>query len=156
MNYKIQILFFCLLFILDASSSFSQPSGMRKRRWRDESPCWRALELNLSQEQRKSLDLIHQTYFREVQLLRLQLFTKQLELRELITNPTVKTESILGKDLEIIELQSKQEEKSVEYLIKIRNLLSPEQLRNWCPEQELPGSRQMMHGTGPMKPIPPD
>lgn len=156
MKFKMQILFFCLLFILDASSSFSQPSGMRTRRWRDKSPCWRASELNLSQEQRKSLDLIHQTYFREIQLLRLQLFTKQLELRELITNPTVKTESILGKDLEIIELQSKQEEKSVEYLIKIRNLLSPEQLRNWCPEQELPGSRHMMHGIGPMKPMPPE
>jgi Spy/CpxP family protein refolding chaperone len=129
---------------------------MGMRRWRGENPCWRASELNLSQEQRKSLDLIHHTYFRETQLLRLQLFTKRLELRELITNPTVNTESIRGKYLEITDLQSKQEEKFLEYLIKIRNLLPPEQLRNWCPEQEFPASRQMMHRPDPMPPMPPE
>jgi Spy/CpxP family protein refolding chaperone len=119
------------------------------KKWRGEGPCWRASELNLSQEQRKELDLIQQTYFREAQLLRLQLFTKRLELRELLTNPTARTESIRGKYLEIIELQSKQEEKVVEYLIKVRNLLTPEQLQNWCPEQEFPAFRQMMYGTDP-------
>jgi len=55
--------------------------------------------------------------------------------------------------LEIIELQSKQEEKAVEYLIKVRNLLTPEQLKSWCPEQEFPSFRHMMHGTGPMGPM---
>jgi Spy/CpxP family protein refolding chaperone len=124
--------------------------GMRK--WRGEGPCWRASELNLSQEQRKSLDLIQQTYFREAQLFRLQLFTKNIELRELLTNPTTKIESIREKYYEIIELQSKQEEKAVEYLIKVRSLLTLEQLKNWCPEQEFPTFRQMMHGTGPMGP----
>jgi len=56
------------------------------------------------QEQRTSLDLIQQTYFREAQLFRLQLFTKNIELRELLTNPTTKIESIRGKYSEIIEL----------------------------------------------------
>jgi len=154
MKFKIPLLVFFFFFILAASSSFSQPSGMGMRRWREESPCWRASELNLSQEQRKGLDLIHQTYFQEAQHLRRQLFTKRLELRELITNPTVRTESIRGKNLEIIDLQSKQEEKATEYLIKVRNLLTPEQLKNWCPEQEFPPIRQMMHGTGSMRSIP--
>ena len=122
------------------------------KKWRGEGPCWRASELNLSQEQRKSLDLVQQTYFREAQLTRAQLFTKRIELRELLTNPTARTESIRVKSLEIIELQSKQEEKAIEYLIKVRNLLTPEQLQNWCPEQEFPFFRQMMHGTDPMGP----
>jgi Spy/CpxP family protein refolding chaperone len=149
MKFKIQTLIFCFLFILTVSPAFSQPSGKGMKKWRGEGPCWRASELNLSQEQRKELDLIQQTYFREAQLLRLQLFTKRLELRELLTNPTARTESIRGKYLEIIELQSKQEEKVVEYLIKVRNLLTPEQLQNWCPEQEFPAFRQMMYGTDP-------
>jgi Spy/CpxP family protein refolding chaperone len=149
MKPKIQILIFCFLFILTASPSFSQP-GMGMRKWRGEGPCWRASELDLSHEQRKGLDLIQETYFREVQLLRLQLFTRRLELRELLTNPAARTESIRGKYSEIIELRSKQEEKDVEYLIKVRSLLTPEQLKNWCPEQEFPPPRQMMHGTGPM------
>jgi Spy/CpxP family protein refolding chaperone len=156
MRFRLPFLLSLFFFILAASPSFSQPSGMGMRRWRSENPCWRASELNLSEEQRKGLDLIHQTYFRETQPLRLQLFTKRLELRELITNPTVKIESIRGKNLEIIDLQSKQEEKFLEYLIRIRNLLSPEQLRNWCPDQEFPASRQRMHGPGPMTPMPPE
>jgi Spy/CpxP family protein refolding chaperone len=156
MKLKIQLLISVFFFVLAASPSLSQPSGMGMRRWRGENPCWRASELNLSHEQRQGLDLIHQTHFRETQLLRLQLFTKRLELRELITNPTAKTESIRGKNSEIIELQLKQEEKFLEYLIKIRNLLSPEQLRDWCPEQEFPASRQMMHRPDLMTPMRPE
>lgn len=154
MKLKTQILILCLLSVF-ATSSFSQPPGMGMRRWRGESPCWRASDLDLSPEQRKGLDLIQQTYFREVQLLRLQVFTKRLELRELLTNSAARTESIRGKYSEIIELQSKQEEKAAEYLIKVRSLLTPEQLRNWCPEQEFPHPRQMMYGPGPMESMPP-
>ena len=155
MMFKIRVLIFCLFILLMATSSFSQPPGMGMRRWRGESPCWRASDFDLSPEQRKGLDLIQQTYFREVQLLRLQVFTKRLELRELLTNSAARTESIRGKYSEIIELQSKQEEKAVEYLIKVRSLLTPEQLRNWCPEQEFPHSRQMMYGPGPIGSEPP-
>jgi Spy/CpxP family protein refolding chaperone len=153
MKPKIQILIFCFLFTLAVSPSFPQPSGMGMKKWRGENPCWTASELNLSQEQRKNFDLIQLAYFREAQILRLQLLTKHFELRELLTNPTTTTESIRVKYLEIIELQSKQEEKAVEYLIKVRNLLTPEQLKSWCPEQEFPSSRHMMHGTGPMRPM---
>jgi len=152
MNIKIKILIFCFLILFATTSSFSQPSGKGMKKWRGEVPCWRASELNPSQEQKKSLDLIQQTYFQEVQLFRLQLFTKNIELRELLTNPTTKIESIREKYSEIIELQSKQEEKAIEYLIKVRILLTMEQLQNWCPEQEFPAFRQMMHGTGPMGP----
>ena len=129
--------------------------GMGGKSWRGEGPCWRASELNLSQEQRKGLDLIQETYFREAQLIRAQLFTKRLELREFLINPTLRIESIRVKYSEIIELQSQQEEKAIEYLIKVRNLLTPEQLQNWCPEQEFPHIRQMIYGTGPMGSMPP-
>ncbi len=139
------------LFAFMTSSAFSQP-GMGMRRWRGEGQCSKASELNPSQEQRKSLDLLQQTYFREAQLLRLEIFTKNLELRELLTNPSVRVETIRGKSLEITELQSKQEEKAVEYLIKVRNLLSPEQLKTWCPEQEFPYFRQMAPGRRPPGP----
>lgn len=155
MKFKIPALILCFLFALSASPSFSQPPGVGMRKWRGESPCWKASELNLSNEQTKGLDLIQETYFRETQLIRAQLFTKRLELRELLINPTIKIESIRAKSLEITELQSKQEEKTIEYMIKVRNLLTPEQSKNWCPEREFPFSRQMMHGTGPMGPMHP-
>ena len=149
------MLIFFFLLIFAASLSFSQPPGMGMRKGRGEDPCWRAAELDLSREQRKNLEGIQQAYFREAQLLRAQLFTRRLELRELLVSPTVKIESIRSKNLEIIELESKQEEKSIEYLIKVRNLLTPEQLQKWCPEQEFPAFRHMMYGTGPMGPMHP-
>jgi Spy/CpxP family protein refolding chaperone len=155
MKLKTKILILCFLFIFAAFPSFSQPPGMGMRKWRGDYPCWRASDLDLSQEQRKNLELIQQAYFREAQLLRAQLFTKRLELRELLVSPAAKIGSIRAKILEITELQSKQEEKSIEYLIKVRNLLIPEQLQQWCPEQEFPAFRQMMHGPGPMGPMHP-
>ena len=155
MKAKIPIFIFCFLFVFVASPSFSQPPGMGMRKWRGEATCWRASDLDLSQEQRKSLELIQQAYFREAQLLRAQLFTRRLELRELLIGPTIKIESIRAKNSEIIELQSKEEERSVEYLVKVRNLLTPEQLRKWCPEREFPAFRHRMHGTGPMGPMHP-
>jgi len=153
MKVKISLFVFCFLFIFATSSSFSQPPGMGMRKGRGEPTCWRASDLDLSQEQRKNLELIQQAYFREAQLLRAQLFTKRLELRELLTSPTIRIEPIRAKNSEIIELQSKEEERSVEYLVKVRNLLTPEQLRKWCPEQEFPAFRHRMHGTGPMGPM---
>ena len=125
--------------------------GMRK--WRGESPCWKASELNLSNEQTKGLDLIQETYFRETQLIRAQLFTKRLELREFLLNPTMRIESIRVKYSEIIELQSREEEKAIEYLIKVRSLLTQEQLKMWCPELEYPPFRPMRHGPGPKGPM---
>jgi Spy/CpxP family protein refolding chaperone len=155
MKAKIPILIFCFFSTFITSPSFSQPPGMGMRKWGGEAPCWRASDLDLSQEQRKNLELIQQAYFREAQLLRAQLFTKRLELRELLIGPAVKIESIRGKNSEIIELQSKEEERSVEYLVKVKNLLTPEQLQKWCPEQEFPAFRHRMHGTGPMGPMQP-
>src|SRR4030043_755658 len=101
MKSTIILLFTSFFFaILLTSPSFPQGSGMRHgpgmgmRPWKGEGPCWNASELNLSQEQRKGLDLIQQTYFQDTQLIRAQLFTKRLELRELLVNPAVKIDSI--------------------------------------------------------------
>jgi Spy/CpxP family protein refolding chaperone len=153
MKLKIQIFILGLLYILVVFPAFSQPPGIEMKKWRGENPCWRASELDLSQEQRKNLDLIQRTYFREAQILRLQLLTKNSEFRELLTHPATTTTSIRAKYLEIIELQSKQEEKAAEYLIKVRNLLTPEQLKNWSPEQEFPSFRHRMHEPGRMGPM---
>ncbi len=160
MKNKLQIIIYGLIMTLMTSPSFPQSShrgafqetGMK--RGRGESLCWRVQDLDLSIEQRKGLSLIQQNYLQETQLIQKELFTKFLELRELLVNPTVKTESLRGKYIEINELRSKQEEKAIDYLIKVRNLLTPEQLLLWCPEKEFPTFLQMRHGFGPMGHMP--
>ena len=128
---------------------------MEMRPWRGEEPCWRASDLNLSLDQAKKLELIQQSYHKETQILRTELIAKRMELRESITNPGVKAESIRSNYLAIMELRSKLEDKSMEYLIKVRNLLTEEQLKTWCPEQEFPLFRGMLYGPGLWGPLHP-
>jgi len=158
MKFQILTLILFSFFILSIPPSFSKPfgtrlgQGMGMRSWSEDGPCWRASDLNLSPDQGRRLELIQQAYLRETQLLRTELFSKRLELREFLTAPTVNMESIHAKNSEIIELQSKLEEKDIEYLIKVRTILTQEQLKKWCPEQEFPLFRRMMQGPRPMGP----
>jgi hypothetical protein len=153
------------LFIASASQTFSQPPAMPgmgphhgMRYGRGEPTCWAASELTLSPDQAKAYDLLSRTYFQEAKRYRMELFSKRLELREYLTDPSVRTESIQAKNLEIVELQSKLEGKTTEFLIQVRNLLTQEQLKSWCPEQEFPMVQRMMDRPfrmGPMTPGPP-
>jgi Spy/CpxP family protein refolding chaperone len=161
MKLKTTILFFVFIFVFQISPAFSQPpetrsspeTGMTKPR--EELQCLRASDLDLSQGQMKGLELIQQAYFEEIRLLRIQLFSKRLELRESLTNPNPRMESIRRKYWEINELQSRLDLKTIEYLIKLKNLLTHEQLRSWCPEKEFPFLQEMMQGPGPMSPMHP-
>ena len=158
MKLKSFALVFLFLFLF-TSSSFSQAPEKRpgpemgKMHRRGETPCLRASELSLSPDQMKELELIQQPFYRESYLMRAELSSKYFELKEFLTNPIIKIESIHAKNAEIILLQSKLEERAILYLIKVRALLTQEQLKIWCPEQEFPHSRRMMPGPGPMGPM---
>jgi Spy/CpxP family protein refolding chaperone len=161
MKLKIQIFFFILILVFPVFPTFSQPSEKRSspemgmKQQRGETQCLRASDLNLSKEQIRELELIQQANFQEIRFLRIQLFSKRLELREVLTNPTPRIESIRNKYWEINELQSKLDEKTIEYLIRLRTLLTQDQIRSWCPEKEFPFLREMMQGPGPMSPMHP-
>lgn len=150
-----------VFFILLNSSGFSQSLQerssfpMRMGHGKREVKCWRVLELELPLDKQKELQLIQQTFLKETQLLRAQLFTKRLELREMLTNPAIREEMIRPKYLELAEIQAKLEERTMEYLIKIRSFFTSEQLPFWCPEEEIPFYPPMRERHGPMKPIGP-
>src|SRR5512139_3258846 len=101
-------------------------AGMGMRPWRGENRCWKASDLNLSPDQVKGLELINQTYLKETRPLRNDLFSKRLELREFLTNPSIKAESIQLKNAEVLTLESKIGERETDYLIKVRSLLTQE------------------------------
>jgi Spy/CpxP family protein refolding chaperone len=152
---------FSVLVVLIVSGSGAQTvppkpvAGMGMRQWRGETRCWKAAELNLSPDQAKGLEFINQAYLKETRPLRNDLFSKRLELREFLTNPNIKVESIQSKTAEVLALESKIGERETEYLIKVRSLLTQEQLKLWCPEQEFPFLRGMMQRpetTGSMPP----
>jgi Spy/CpxP family protein refolding chaperone len=163
LKLKVITVVFSLLLVFSASLALSQPGaprpvagpGMGMRQWKGENKCWKASDLNLSSDQVKGLDLINQAYLKETRPLRNELFSKRLELREFLTNPTIKGESIQLKNSEVLALESKIGEREIDYLMKVRSLLTQEQLKNWCPEQEFPFLRGMMQRPefmGPMSP----
>ncbi len=142
--------------LFTAAPSSPQAPGIRfGLKWRGEARCWKASDLNLSQEQSKGLDALQQAFFRETQAFRAQIFAKRLELRELLTNPSTRIETIRLKFSEILEQQSRIEEKSIDYLVKVRSLLTPEQLKSWCPEFEFPPFRRMTLGPDSAESMPP-
>jgi len=128
---------------------------MGMRPWRGEDECWRASELILSPDQSKGLELIVRDYFRETQVLRAELISKRLEIRDFLKNPNAKAEVIRSKYSEIDALQSKLDEKTIDYLMRVRGILTQEQLRSWCPELEIPFSRRMMQRPDPRGPMNP-
>ena len=103
---------------------------MGMKPWKGEVRCWKASELNPTQDQMRGLEALQQGFSLETQLLRAQIFTKRLELRELLTDPNTKIDAIRSKSSEILEHQAKLEERSIEYLIKVKDILTAEQLKN--------------------------
>jgi len=161
MNLKTTILLISFIFFIQIFPAFSQPPEMRSSpetemtKPRGQLQCLRASDLDLSKGQMKGLELVQQAYFEEIRLLRIQLFSKRLELRESIINPNPRMESIRSKYWEINELQSRLDQKTIDYLIKLNSILTQEQLRSWCPEKEFPFPQEMMQGPGPMSPMHP-
>ena len=155
------LIVFSLGLLLPICSAFPQTPGskttlgMGMRQWRPDNRCWKASDLNLSPDQTKTLDLISLAYMNDTRLLRTEIFSKRMELREFLTNPSIKPEFIQHKTAEIIALGSKLEERAIEYLMKVRSLLTQDQIKNWCPEQEFQFLRGMMQRpefTGPINP----
>ena len=160
MTLKSLALFFLFLFLFTTPSFSQAPEkrygpGMERMHRRGDFSCPRASDLHLSADQMKELELVQQSFYRDAYLIRTELFSKYLELKEFLTDPIIKIESIQAKNSEIILLQSKLEERTIHFLIKVRALLTQEQLRIWCPEQEFPQSRRMMPGPGPFGPMGP-
>jgi Spy/CpxP family protein refolding chaperone len=159
---KIRIILFLSVFslLIPFHVSHAQPAGMRMkpgmgmRQWGASEHCRKAADLNLSPDQEKTLELIEQTHFSETRVLRAELFLKRLEFRESLTNPSVRVEAIRSNYGEMNDLETKLEEKTLDYLVKIRGILTSEQLKNWCPEQEISLFRRMLHGAEPTGPKP--
>ena len=139
------------------SPGMKPPHEMGGRHWRGGGRCPGASELNPSPDQAKALDQLAQSYIQETKRLRMELLSKRLELREFLTDPSVKSVAIHAKTSEIVELQSKLEQTATDYLLKVRNVLTEDQLKNWCPEQDLFMSQRMMERphSMPHRPPPP-
>jgi Spy/CpxP family protein refolding chaperone len=96
------------------------------------------LDLALTKEQAKALEILRQAYMAEAMPLRRELLPLRVELRYSLQNPNVQPKTLLDLQKRISELQSQLESLSLSYQIKARSLLTKEQLER-LPEGCLSG-----------------
>jgi len=146
-SHVVLALSFLLVFpVIHASAQspgMKPPHEMGGRPWRGEGRCPGVLELSpLQIRQRLSISLVT-VIFRKQGVCAWN-FSQAARTKRISDGPYGEGEAIHAKTSEIVELQSRLEETATDYLLKVRNLLTQEQLKNWCPEQDLFMSQRMM------------
>lgn len=119
---KLSILTASLLFVFCASLAFAGGWG-----WGRGMGPVAASNLNLTAEQAAMLQTLRENYLKEVTPLQNQLYGKRSELRLLWAKPAPDQAEITGKQAEVFELQKQLQEKSTQYQLDCRNVLTPEQ-----------------------------
>ena len=94
-------------------------------------PCWRPDDLRLTAEQMEKLKSFQGSYLNDLSPLRNDLLNKRYELRRLILDPTSKAEDIRAKQEEAFVLETQIQEKVIDYQLKVREILTPEQFKVW-------------------------
>jgi len=88
-----------------------------------------ASRLNLTEEQTARLQGLRDSYLRDTMEWRNELLIKRFDLRDLLNNPKADTNTVLGKQREISELESKIQERALLFQIEMRKVLTPEQIQ---------------------------
>jgi Spy/CpxP family protein refolding chaperone len=83
---------------------------------------------DLTSEQSVQIQTLRDGFLKEVELLQLELFAKQTELRTLWSSPSSDPSAISAKQKEIFNLQAQLQEKGTNLGLEIRKVLTPEQL----------------------------
>jgi Spy/CpxP family protein refolding chaperone len=89
-------------------------------------------DLNLTGEQRAAIERVDQDYSNQIIMVRNELMSKRFELQFLLRDPQVNEEMIHAKGRKISELQDRYLTLMIDHQIKIRAVLSPEQVQSWC------------------------
>lgn len=100
-------------------------------------------DLRLTAEQVEKLESIQGSYLNDITPLRNDFLNKRYELRRLFLDPTSKADDIRAKQEEALALETQIQEKVIDYQLKVREILTPEQFNLWI-------SRYKM-GHGPMR-----
>lgn len=88
--------------------------------------CGYGYSSNLSPEQREKLQAQKQKFYQDTAELRRELYQKRLESQGLWIDPKADPEKIKAKQREIFELQRQFQEKALEHILAIRELLPQE------------------------------
>ncbi|MDH4267537.1 MAG: Spy/CpxP family protein refolding chaperone [Deltaproteobacteria bacterium] len=109
-----------------------------------------AQRLNLTEEQKTSLQKLRESYLKDTLILRNKLVIQRFDLKALLANPQADPDQVLAKQREISGLESKLQERTVIYRLETRQVLTPEQIELLPPGLFIRGfhGHWMMPGQG--------
>ena len=88
--------------------------------------------LELSASQMEAVKRIDERFKDRIFQLRNKLMLKRVELRDLLRDPTAEKDAIQAKAREMGHLREALQQEMIDYQIRLRDILTSEQLRHWC------------------------
>jgi len=124
------VLLLWVLFIARLAAAQNPFPKMSRPSLRTEShePCWESLSPSLTEDQIKTFEGLRRAYMAEARPIRTELFALRVQLRYLLSDPSVQLRTLLGQQRKISSLQTRLDEVSLAYQIKVRSVLTKEQL----------------------------
>jgi len=88
-----------------------------------------AKQLNLAPDQAQKIQESKEFFLQDTLAWRDELAGKRFELRNLLRNPEADPQTILNKQREVFDLESKIQERGLLHQIEVRKVLTPEQIK---------------------------
>ncbi len=128
----------CLLLLVLAPSAVSAQGQHQMPEGVARSPrgCSTMRGLELTTEQRTTVQRIESKYGDRIDHLQNRLMAKRLEIQQAFRDPQADEEMIRAKAMEVADLQNQCRQVMLDYQLAVRALLSPEQLQTWCASME--------------------
>ena len=138
MKIRFLIILFVSLLILRAPFAGAQwPVQRGMGNEQSHHPFCRPDDLQLTAEQMEKLKSIQRSYLDDISSLRNDLLNKRYELRRLILDPTSKADEIRAKQEEAFVLETQIQEKVIDYQLKVREILTPQQFKVWISRSKI-------------------
>lgn len=147
MKITLAILFSLSLFVPHVSMGWAQqlvPEGRTGAYPRSLLP----EDLHLTSKQMEQMKSTQNYYLRDMRVLRNELLNKKYELRKLLSNPDSKPSEIRLKQQEVFALESQIQERILDYQLKVRDILTPQQFRLWISRRGMSFGHGMHRGHG--------
>jgi Spy/CpxP family protein refolding chaperone len=113
-----------------AKSQGFGPGRMGEHHWKN-SNC--GMWSTLTPEQKTKFEELRQKFVEETAQLRGNLLTRRLELQSLWANPKADSKAIAEKEKGLRDLQNQMRDKTVQNMLEVSKLLTPEQLAEFGP-----------------------
>jgi len=147
MKIRSAILLSLSLLLLLASHVWGQ-QPMQGRKTGRNAPCLVPEDLHLTPEQIEQMTSIQRHYLEDMIALRNDLHNRRYGLRRLLSDPTVESTDIKAKQKEVFALENEIQEKILDYQLKVRDILTPQQFRLWVSRHRMPFGHGMHKGHG--------